>query len=105
MNILVINCGSSSLKYQLFNMDHETVLAKGLCERIGIEGSKLTHCPEAKEKYVIQRPMPDHRLAVQLVIEALLDQEHGVLSSIDEISAVGHRVLHGSVYFCDSVII
>lgn len=105
MNILVINCGSSSLKYQLFNMKNEEVLAKGLCERIGIEGSKLTHNPVGKEVFTAQKPMPDHKVAVQMVMEALLDKDHGVVAGIEEISAVGHRVLHGSVYFCDSVII
>lgn len=105
MKILVINCGSSSLKYQLFDMENEEVLAKGLCERIGIEGSKLTHKPAGKAVYTIENPMPDHKIAVQMVMEALMDKEHGVITSTDEISAVGHRVLHGSVYFCDSVVI
>ena len=105
MKVLVINCGSSSLKYQLFDMENEEVLAKGLCERIGIEGSKLTHKPEGREEYIKETAMPDHKVAVQLVMQALMDKDHGVISSIDEISAVGHRVLHGSVYFCDSVVI
>ena len=95
MKILVINCGSSSLKYQLIDMDNESVLAKGLCERIGIEGSLLTHRPAGKDKYVIEKDMPDHKVAVQMVMDALVDPEHGVIKSTDEISAVGHRVLHG----------
>ncbi|WP_343210025.1 acetate kinase [Anaerolentibacter hominis] len=105
MNILVINCGSSSLKYQLINMDHESVLAKGLCERIGIDGSKLTHKPAGKDNYVVESPMPDHQVAVKMVLDALLDETHGVISNIDEISAVGHRVLHGGQFYSDSIIV
>lgn len=105
MKILVINCGSSSLKYQLIDMEGEEVLAKGICERIGMDGSVLTHKPEGKDKYIKEEAMPDHKVAVQLVIDALLDATHGVISKIDEIKAVGHRVLHGSIYFSDSVII
>ena len=81
MKILVINCGSSSLKYQLIDMENESVLAKGLCERIGIEGSKLTHKPTGKENYAIETPMGDHKVAVQLVLDALMDKEHGVIES------------------------
>ena len=94
MKILVINAGSSSLKYQLIETDSEEVLAKGLCERIGLEGSKLTHSPENKDSYVKESPMPDHNVAVQMVLEALIDPDHGVIADTSEISAVGHRVLH-----------
>lgn len=105
MNILVINCGSSSLKYQLINSDSEAVLAKGLCERIGIDGSLLTHTPAGKDKVKIETPMPSHTVAVQLVINALTDAEHGVIKSLDEIGAVGHRVVHGGEKFATSVVI
>lgn len=86
MNILVVNCGSSSLKYQLINMDDESVIAKGLCERIGIDGSKLTHQPTGKDKYVVEHEMPDHTVAIKLVMDALVDPEHGVIKSTDEIA-------------------
>ena len=92
MKILVINCGSSSLKYQLIDMENEQLLAKGLCERIYIDGSKLTHQTIGKDKYIIESPMPNHTAAIKLVLDALTDKEHGVISSIDEIVAVGHRV-------------
>jgi len=105
MKILVLNCGSSSLKYQLIDMANESILAKGLCERIGIEGSMLTHKVPGKDDYVEEKFMKDHNVAVSMVMDALLDKEHGVVSDINEINAVGHRVLHGSVYFCDSVVI
>lgn len=105
MNILVINCGSSSLKYQLINSDSEAVLAKGLCERIGIDGSVLTHTPAGKDKVRIETPMPNHTVAVQLVIDALTNAEHGVIKSLDEIGAVGHRVVHGGEKFASSVVI
>ena len=105
MNILVINCGSSSLKYQLINSDTEAVLAKGLCERIGIDGSMLTHTPAGKDKVVIETPMPNHTVAVKLVIDALTDAGHGVVKSLDEINAVGHRVVHGGEKFASSVLI
>lgn len=105
MNVLVINCGSSSLKYQLINMEDESVLAKGICERIGIDGSKLTHNPEGKEKLVIENPMPDHKVAVKMVLDALVDQKAGVIKDIKEINAVGHRVLHGGKYYSDSIIV
>jgi acetate kinase len=105
MKILVINCGSSSLKYQLIDMDSDSVLAKGLCERIGIEGSKLTHEPMGKEKYVVIKPMKDHQVAADMVMNALLDSQHGVIKDIKEISAVGHRVLHGGKYYSDPVIV
>ena len=103
--ILVINCGSSSLKYQLIDMANEGVLAKGLCERIGIEGSKLTHQPAGKDKFVIEKPMPNHKTAIVLVMEALQDPDHGVIKSTSEISAIGHRVLHGGTVYSDSIIV
>ena len=105
MNILVVNCGSSSLKYQLINMDDESVIAKGLCERIGIAGSKLTHQPAGKDKYVVEHEMPDHTVAIKLVMDALVDPEHGVIKSTDEIAAVGHRVLHAGTVYSDSIIV
>lgn len=105
MKILVLNCGSSSLKYQLIDMENEEVLAKGICERIGQEGSVLTHKPEGKEKYVKETAMPDHQIAVQLVLDALMDAEHGVISHVDEIGAVGHRVLHGGQKYSQSIVV
>lgn len=105
MKILVINCGSSSLKYQLIDMDDESVVAKGLCERIGIGGSVLTHQPAGKDKYVAEKDMPDHKVAIGMVLEALQDPEHGVVKSTDEIAAVGHRVLHAGTTYCESIII
>ncbi|MDO5783727.1 MAG: acetate kinase [Eubacteriales bacterium] len=105
MNVLVINAGSSSLKYQLFDMDSKEVLAKGLCERIGIDG-RLTHTnPEKPEKYSENVPMKDHADAIRAVIDILIDKEWGVIESMSEIDAVGHRVVHGGEYFADSVMI
>ena len=105
MNILVINCGSSSLKYQLINMDTEEVIAKGLCERIGIDGSKLTHQAAGKDKHIIENPMPSHNEAIKMVLDALIDSEHGVIKSLDEIHAVGHRVVHGGMKYSESVLV
>ena len=105
MKILVVNCGSASLKYQLIDMDNESIIAKGLCERIGIEGSKLTHQPADKDKYVVENPMPDHTVAIQMVMEALQDKNHGVIENTDEIAAIGHRVLHGGTIYSDSCIV
>ena len=105
MKILVINCGSSSLKYQLIDMDDESVVAKGLCERIGIEGSKLTHQVPGKDKYIVEHAMPDHKVAIGLVLDALQDAEHGVVKSTDEIAAVGHRVLHAGTKYCESIVV
>lgn len=105
MNILVINCGSSSLKYQLINADSEEVLAKGLCERIGIDGGMLTHQPAGKDKIKTQVDMPNHTVAVKLVIDSLTDKEHGVISSLDEIGAVGHRVVHGGENFAEATLL
>ncbi len=104
MKVLVINCGSSSLKYQLINMEDEKVLAKGLVERIGIEGSILTQKVN-NEKYVVEQPMKDHKVAIKLVLDALINKEHGVISNMSEISAVGHRVVHGGEKYAASVLI
>ena len=93
MNVLVINCGSSSLKFQLINAESEEVLAKGICERIGIDG-RLTYQPEGGEKEKSDKPMPTHTEAIQFVIEALTNPETGVVKSLDEIGAVGHRMVH-----------
>ena len=105
MKILVINCGSSSLKYQLIDMTDESVIAKGLCERIGIEGSKLTHQPAGKDKYVVEKDMPNHTVAIEMVMDALQDAEHGVIKSTDEIAAIGHRVLHAGTKYSESIIV
>ena len=104
MNVLVINCGSSSLKFQLINAESEEVLAKGLCERIGIDG-RLTYQPKGGEKEKSDKPMPTHTEAIQFVIEALTNPETGVVKSLDEIGAVGHRVVHGGEKFASSVVI
>ena len=104
MNVLVINCGSSSLKFQLINAESEEVLAKGICERIGIDG-KLTYQPEGGEKEKSDKPMPTHTEAIQFVIDALTNPETGVVKSLDEIGAVGHRMVHGGEKFSSSVVI
>ena len=105
MKILIINAGSSSLKYQLIDTADESVKAKGLCERIGIAGSVLTHKVPGKEDYVNESPMPTHEEAIKLVLDALVDPDHGVVASVDEISAVGHRVLHGGLKFTESTLV
>ena len=107
MKILVINCGSSSLKYQLYNMDNNDVLAKGLVERIGIDGSNLQHKPagKAKDKYVFEQPLKNHSEAIKLVMDKLVDPECGVIADLSEINGVGHRVLHGSKFFTESCIV
>lgn len=105
MKTLVINCGSSSLKYQLIDMSTEECMVQGLVERIGIEGSLLTQKVEGKDKYVINTEIKDHKQAIKLVLEALIDPVHGVIKSMDEISAVGHRVVHGGEKYSDSVLI
>lgn len=105
MNILVINCGSSSLKYQLIDMEKEEVLAKGLVERIGIEGSRIKHEVKDKEKKVIEVELPDHKSALDLVIKSIVDPEIGAIKSVKEINAVGHRVVHGGEDFSESVLI
>ncbi len=105
MKVLVINAGSSSLKYQLIDMDTQGVLAKGLCERIGLDGSCLKHTPNGKDAVTITEPMADHSVAIKLVIDALIDANHGVISDMKEIDAVGHRVVHGGEFFNGSVVI
>ena len=105
MKVLVINCGSSSLKYQLIDMSTEESLAQGLVERIGIEGSVLTQKVEGRDKYIVKQPMEDHKVAIKLVLDALVDKENGVTSSMDEITAVGHRVVHGGEKYKSSVVI
>ena len=107
MKILVINAGSSSLKYQLFDMTDNSVLAKGLAERIGMEMGKLTHKygENTKQEYVVETQFKDHTSAIQLVLDALVDKDHGVIADVSEISAVGHRVLHGGDKFTASCII
>ncbi len=105
MKVLVINCGSSSLKFQLIDSESEKCLAKGLCERIGIEGSMITYAPEGGDKEKTVTPMPDHTEAIRLVLEALTNPKTGVVKSLDEIGAVGHRVVHGGEKFAESVVI
>ncbi|MCM1145331.1 MAG: acetate kinase [Blautia sp.] len=105
MNILVINCGSSSLKFQLIDAVTEEMIAKGLCERIGIEGSQLVYQPTGKEKVETITPMADHTQAVQLVLNALVDEKTGVVKSLSEIGAVGHRIVHGGEKFASSTLI
>ena len=105
MNILVINCGSSSLKFQLIDSETEKCIAKGLCERIGIEGSQITYTPDGGEKEQTVTPMPDHTEAIRLVLEALTNEKTGVVKSLDEIGAVGHRIVHGGEKFAASTII
>ena len=104
MKVLVINCGSSSLKYQLIDSDTEEALAVGLCERIGIDG-RLNHTPAGKEKVVIEKDMPNHEVAVQMVLDELTDADYGVIKDLGEIDAVGHRVVHGGENFTSSVVI
>lgn len=103
--IFVVNCGSSSIKYQLLNMDGEQVLAKGLIERIGMEGSVLKHTPTGKYTVDISAEIPDHSIGIQMALDALTNEEYGVIHSMDEIDAVGHRVVHGGERFTDSVLI
>ncbi|MBQ2533435.1 MAG: acetate/propionate family kinase, partial [Lachnospiraceae bacterium] len=104
MNVLVINCGSSSLKYQVINSESEQVLAKGLCERIGIDG-RLVYQPAGGEKEITDAPMPTHKEAVQMVLDALVNEKTGALKSLSEIGAVGHRVVHGGEKFTTSCLI
>ncbi|MBQ8616666.1 MAG: acetate kinase, partial [Clostridia bacterium] len=104
MKILIVNAGSSSLKYQVIDMEGEQVLAKGVVERINIEGSQLKHT-KGKDKYEIKQPIKDHVEATQLVLATLQDETMGVIKSVDEIGAVGHRVLHGGTEFSESVVI
>ena len=105
MKIFVVNCGSSSIKYQLIDMNDESVIAKGLVERIGIEGSVLTHTPAGKDKVRLESEIPDHVDGIKKVLAALVDPNHGVVKSMDEIDAVGHRVVHGGEIFSESVVI
>ena len=105
MKILVINCGSSSLKYQLINMEDKGVLAQGLVERIGISGSILTQKVDGRDKYVIESPLKDHQEAIDLVLKTLVDDNQGVIKSMEEISAVGHRVVHGGEKYATSVVV
>lgn len=105
MNILVINCGSSSLKFQLIDAMTEKLIAKGLCERIGIEGSQLVYQPAGKDKLKTVTPMEDHTKAIKLVLEALTDKENGVVKDLSEIGAVGHRIVHGGERFAASTLI
>jgi acetate kinase len=105
MKILVINCGSSSLKYQLIDMTNEGVLAKGLCERIGIPGSKLVHKAEGKGEKTIEEDMSNHTIAIEHVMNVLVDPEFGVIKDTSEISAVGHRVLHAGTIYSDSIVV
>lgn len=105
MNILVINCGSSSLKFQLIDAENEKLIAKGLCERIGIEGSQLVYQKTGEEKQKTVTPMPDHTKAIRLVLDALTDEKSGVVKSLDEIGAIGHRIVHGGEKFAASTVI
>lgn len=104
MNVLVINCGSSSLKYQLINSDTEAVLAKGLCERIGIDG-KLVYQLAGHDKEITEAPMPTHKEGIQMVLDALVNPKTGAVKSLSEIDAVGHRVVHGGEKFAQSVVL
>ncbi|MCX7781118.1 MAG: acetate kinase [Negativicutes bacterium] len=105
MKILVVNCGSSSIKYQLFDMTDESVLAKGLVERIGLAGSVLTHQPHDKDKVKLEADIKNHSIGIKMVMEALTDAQHGVIKSMEEIAAIGHRVVHAGEKFADSVLI
>ena len=104
MNVLVINCGSSSLKYQLINSDTEAVLAKGLCERIGIDG-RLTYQKAGLDKEITEAPMPTHKEAIQLVLHALVNDKTGAIKDLSEVNAVGHRIVHGGEKFASSAVI
>ncbi|MDR3589649.1 MAG: acetate kinase [Negativicutes bacterium] len=105
MKVLVVNCGSSSIKYQLVNMTDESVLAKGLVERIGLQGSVLTHQPAGKDKVVLTADISNHSIGIKMVLAALTDAKHGVIATMNEIGAIGHRVVHGGEKFADSVLI
>lgn len=104
MNVLVVNCGSSSLKFQLINSDTEAVAAKGLCERIGLDG-RLVYQPAGGEKEITEAPMPTHTEAIRMVLDALVNPKTGVLKNLDEVEAIGHRVLHGGSKITQSVVI
>lgn len=105
MNVLVINCGSSSLKFQVIDMAEKEVMAKGLVERIGIPDSRLKYEPSEKDEKVFNQDIPNHKVAIKLVLDAITDKEHGVVESLSEIQAVGHRVVHGGEAFNESVVI
>ncbi|NLB87933.1 MAG: acetate kinase [Syntrophomonadaceae bacterium] len=105
MKVLVVNCGSSSIKYQVFDMTDESVLAKGLVDRVGIPGTTLEHKPTGKDEVVIKKDLPDHTEGMKLVLETLVNEEYGIMKSMDEIGAVGHRVVHGGETFANSVVI
>lgn len=105
MKVLVINAGSSSLKYQLLDTENEAVLAKGNCERIGIDGSRIIHKTTGKSEYIKEMYLPDHSAAMKLLVDTLVDSEVGCLASTDEIEAIGHRVVHGGHYFAESVML
>ena len=105
MKVLVINCGSSSLKYQLIDMANEKTLASGLVERIGIEGSNLAQKVEGTQKYIVETPIKDHNEAIKLVLDALINGDNGIIKSVNEIDAVGHRIVHGGEKYTKSVII
>ena len=105
MKVLVINAGSSSLKYQLLDTDSEAVLAKGNCERIGINGSRIIHKTSGKDEFIKEEYMPDHSAAMKLLVSTLVDKEVGCIESVNEIDAIGHRVVHGGQYFADSVLL
>lgn len=105
MKVLVINCGSSSLKYQVLDMTTENLLAKGLVERIGLEGSYMTHEKIGMDKFRVEEPMANHKDAISHVLQALVDKDHGVVSSMDEIGAVGHRVVHAGEKYASSVML
>jgi len=105
MKVLVVNAGSSSIKYQVFNMEDESVLAKGLVDRVGIPGTTLEHKPTGKDEVIIKKDLPDHTAGMKLVLEVLVNSEYGVISDMGEIGAVGHRVVHGGEGFADSVVI
>ena len=108
MIILVINCGSSSVKYQLLDMKNDDVydlLAKGLVEKIGLPEGCLTHKPTGKEPFTVNRPIPDHKVGMKLVLDALVDPQHGVLSGFEDIEAVGHRIVQGADFFSGSTLV
>ena len=107
MVILVLNCGSSSIKYQVLDVQEssQTLLAKGLVERIGLAEGDLTHKPQGKDKFELHCPIPDHTTGIRLVLDALTHAEHGVIKSLDELKAAGHRVAHGGEFFHDSCLV
>ena len=107
MIVLVLNCGSSSIKYQVIDINdqNDTLLAKGLVDRIGLPDGRLTHKPVGKENFNLHQPIPNHTEGIRLVLEALTNAEHGVISSLDEVKAVGHRVAHGGEFFADSCVV